>query len=123
MLDVRTATLLRHVNTLCAAGKYEVIEEDELLSCFSPKTEMDKESLAKTVEYLTERKFIDVKYAENGVYCLCPLPEGRLYAERVQTAKSDGKRRRRDMVCTTAIGAFVGAFLGSLVAVFIASLF
>ncbi len=122
MLDYRTATLLRFVNERCKEGKYEIVESDELLSCFPPKAGMDDENLKKTVNFLAEQGYLDIKYAEDGVYCLCPLPEGRLYAERVQSAKSDGKRRRRDMVLTTAIGAFVGAFVGSLVAVLIASL-
>ncbi len=116
MLDKRTATLLHEINVICSGGKYEIVEEGELLSCFPTKEGMDKDSLKKTVDYLAERGYVDVKYAEGGVYCLCPLPEGRLYSERTKTAKTDGARRRWETVLVTAIGAFVGGLVGSLTA-------
>lgn len=122
MLDERTAALLNHINTLCADGTYQIVEQEELLSCFSAKIGMDEESLAKTVSYLQENGYLDVKYAQDGTYCLCPLPEGRMYVERARAAKSDVSRRRRDIVLMTAIGAFIGAFVGSLTAWLISTL-
>ena len=122
MLDQRTATLLNHVNALCADGTYKIIEQEELLSCFPAKMGMDGESLSKTVSYLQENGYLDVKYAQDGTYCLCPLPEGRMYVERARAAKSDVSRRRRDIVLMTAIGAFIGAFAGSLIAWLISTL-
>ncbi len=122
MLDERTATLLHRVNELCREGKYEIIEEGELLSGFAPRAGMDTDNLKKTVEFLAERGYIDVKYAENGTYCMCPLPDGRQYSERVRAQRSDVLRRRRDMVLTTALGAFVGGFLGSLLAWLVSAL-
>lgn len=122
MLDERTAVLLNHINTLCADGTYQIVEQEELLSCFSAKIGMDEESLAKTVSYLQENGYLDVKYAQDGTYCLCPLPEGRMYVERARAAKSDVSRRRRDIVLMTAIGAFIGAFVGSLTAWLISTL-
>ncbi len=122
ILDGRTETLLLTINSLCGAGKYEVLEEEELLSNFSKKEKMDAESLKKTMDYLVEHEYIDVKYSEEGLYCVCPLPAGRAYSERAKEVSRDGAKRRLDTVLVTAIGAFVGGFVGSLVAWLITTL-
>lgn len=110
MLDKRTSLLLETINTLCSEGSYKIVEESELLSCFPLKSGDD---LKEMLRYLAERGYVDVRYAEEGVYCLCPLPEGRLYAEEVKREQTDDFRRRRETVLFTALGAFLGAFLGS----------
>ncbi len=116
MLDTLTATLLRAVNELCGEGKYEVIEENELLSAFPRKVAMDRQGLKKTLDYLCKNGYVDVRYAEDGVYCLCSLPDGRRYSEQVREERSDGIRRRAKSLVFTITGAFLGGFLGSLLA-------
>lgn len=108
MLDERTSVLLEKINELCGAGGYKIAEEGELLSCLPAG---DKRELGRTLDYLEERRYIDVKFAEEGVYCLCPLPEGRLYFEKLREARSEGKRRRRETVLSSFLGAFFGALL------------
>ena len=114
MLDKRTSALLNKINELCSEGSFKVVEEEELLSCFPPKAETDKEGLRQILSYRREHKYIDIQYADEGMYCLCPLPEGRMYFENARQVKSDSFRRRRDIVLMTALGAFVGAFVGSV---------
>lgn len=114
MLDKRTGLLLNKINELCAEGSFKIVEEADLLSCFPAKTGTDAEGVRQMLLYLKEHKLIDMKYAEEGVYCLCPLPEGRLYFESARQTKKDSFRRRRDIVLMTALGAFVGAFVGSI---------
>ena len=113
-MDKRTTYLLNKINELCSEGSYKIVESDELLSCFPEKLKMDGDGLGQCLTYLKEHRLIDVKYAEEGVFCLCPLPEGRTYFESVKEKKSDAFRRRRDIVLMTALGAFVGAFVGSI---------
>ncbi|MDE6273669.1 MAG: hypothetical protein K2L87_01310 [Clostridiales bacterium] len=116
MMDKRTTYLLNKINELCSEGSYKIVEQDELLGCFPQKLKMDGDGLGQCLGYLKEHRLIDVKYAEEGVYCLCPLPEGRTYFESVKEQKSDAFRRRRDIVLMTALGAFFGAFIGSVCA-------
>lgn len=118
MLDGRTSALLEKINELCGGGGFKIAEEGELLSCFSE--EISQEQLKQMLSYLAERRYIDVKYAEEGVYCLCPLPEGRLYFETLKEKRREGARRRADAVLTSALGGFLGALVGSLVAFVIA---
>ena len=90
------------------------METEELLSAFPPSFGVDKESIAQMMRYLSEHKYIDIKYSEDGLYCLSPLPEGRMYFENAKEAKGSSFRRRRDTVLLTALGAFLGAFVGSI---------
>ena len=114
MLDQRTSILLDKINELCGESGYKIAEESELLSCFPPSMKADKDELNRILRYLEERRYIDIKYAEEGVYCLCPLPEGRLYFENTREKRYEGARRRREIFLTTALGAFSGGFLGAL---------
>lgn len=114
MLDKRTVVLLNKINELSSEGSYKIVDEEELLSCFPAKMKVDAEGLRQILSYLKNHRYIDLKYAEEGVYCVCPLPEGRMYFENAKQVKSDSFRRRRDTVLMTAIGAFVGAFVGSV---------
>lgn len=119
MLDERTSLVLNKINELCGDGGYKIAEEGELLACFPVSGRADGEELRHILRYLEERRFIDVKYAEDGVFCLCPLPEGRLYFETAREKRFEGARRRREIFLTTALGAFSGAFLGALLVFFL----
>ncbi len=118
MLDERTSALLEKINEFCGEGGFKIAEEKELLSCFSG--DVSREELKKMLSYLSERRYIDVKYADEGVYCLCPLSEGRLYFETLKENRREGARRRAAVVFMSALGGFLGAFLGSLIAFAIA---
>ena len=114
MLDKRTTALLAKINELCAEGSYKIVEKDELLACFPERLHVDEDGLKQMISYLEEHRYIDIRYAEDGVYCLCPLPEGRLYFEDLREEKGAAGRKRRDTVLLTVLGAFLGAFLGSV---------
>lgn len=114
MPDKRTHHLLMHINALCADGSYKIVEKSELLSCFPVKLGTDEKGLENMLRYLKEHHYIDVKYAQDGVYCLSPLPEGRMYEEQVRQGREEGLRRRVSILLFTALGAFLGAFLGAL---------
>lgn len=122
MLDRRTSLLLGKINALCEEGSYKIVEESELLSCFPTKLKADAEGLRQMLRFLRENRYIDIRYAEDGVYCLCPLPEGRRYFEG-ETQTEGGFFRRRAFMLFTAAGAFFGALLGSVAAWILSCLF
>ena len=111
MLDERTSRLLDKINCLCGESGYKIAEEGDLLSCLP---QSDKEELSRLLRYLEERHFIDVKYAEEGVYCLCPLPEGRLYFERAREQRFEVVRRRRELFLWSFLGALAGGLLSAI---------
>lgn len=114
-MDKRTNCLLKKINESCEEGSYRILEEAELLECFPSKLKMDQAGLKHCIDYLKAHGYIDIKYEEAGVYCVCPLPEGRGYFEFAKEAKTENFSRRRETVLLAAAGAFVGAFLGSLI--------
>ena len=114
MLDERTSLLLNKINEICGEGGFKIAEEGELLAAFPKSAGVEAEELRRILRYLEERRYIDVKYAEDGVYCLCPLPDGRLYFETAREQKAETVRRRRGALLLSAVGAFIGAALGSL---------
>ncbi len=117
MLDKRTHLLLSRIALLCADGGYRIVEENELLSCFPQRLKTDGEGLSHMLRFLRENGYIDVKYAEDGVYCLTPLPEGRMYDESMRRERSEGLRRRLYLLAFTLLGAFAGAFAGAGLAI------
>lgn len=123
MLDRRTAILLQKINELCADGKYKVLDKDDLLSAFPAYLSQGEDGLDGMISYLGEHEYVDIKYVdrEKGVYCLYPLPAGRLYAERTQDKREEKKQSFRKSLLVSFFGALAGAALGSGMVAAIAS--
>ena len=109
MLDIRTDRLLHRINELCTGSGFRIVEEGELGAS-------EEDDLRGTLDYLRARGYIDVQYAEEGVYWIRPLPEARRYEESVREKRhADTKRKRAVLLCSAA-GALLGARGGGLVA-------
>ncbi len=123
MLDRRTAILLQRINELCADGGYKILETEELLSAFSPELAQSEEGLDGMLSHLKENEYISLKYADTvrGVYCLSPLPSGRLYAEKVLQKRMEKVKNFQKTLLVNFLGSFLGALLGAgMVALFTA---
>ena len=120
MLDKRTHYLLSRIIELSSDGSYKVVEEKDLLACFPLKLKTDGEGLVHMLNFLREHGYIDVRYAEEGIYCLSPLPEGRMYDERIRREREETLKRRAFLLVFTLLGAFAGAFAGAYLAAVIA---
>ncbi len=112
MLDERASALLEEIDRLCGEGGFKIAEEEELLSSFSGTVQ--REELKRLLCDLEERKYIEIKYAEGGVYCLRPLPEGRLYFQTLKEQRREGMRRRTDVLMLSMLGGFLGSLFGAL---------
>lgn len=103
-LDERTGALLERLETLCAGGGYHIFEEADLAPYFSA------EEVGETLSYLADCRCIELRYAEEGTYCLRMLPAGRVHAAYARERARESAVRIRN----TAIAAFLGALAGSL---------
>ncbi len=110
MLDERSAALLAAVNDACTGGGFKIIEQEELARAL-PGGEDD---VGKTLSFLAENNFIELRYAEEGTYCVRPMPAGRTFLERSQREKREREQSRRDVLFHAAIGAFLGGFAAAL---------
>lgn len=115
MLDERTELLLHKLNELCAGGGFRIVEEGELVSYFTGKNGADGEDVRAMLEYLRAGGYVDLQYAEEGVYCVRPLPEARRYEESRRESRRAETRSRRTGLFFSAVGGFLGALLGAAV--------
>lgn len=111
MLDARESALLAKINALCGDG-FKIAEEGELLSAFPAAQGVDGAALARLLRGLEEARYIEIKYAEEGVYCIRSLPEGKRYPLRVREERIECAKKRTGALFASAIGAFFGALLG-----------
>lgn len=114
MLDERTSFLLSAVNECCGNGSYKIIEESDLLACFPAAMKTDAAGLKAMLDYLEDHKYIEVGYAGEGEYCVRPMPEGRLYFERIKSEKRERLIRRIEAFLLALAGGFFGALIALL---------
>ena len=116
MLDRRTGTLLQKLNMLCQSAAFCMVEEKELL--FAGE---DGESVKGMLGFLEDRGYLQLRYAEEGEYCVRILPEGRLYFERAAAENQEEKRRSVRQALCAFFGALGGGILsGGLIALVLA---
>lgn len=114
MLDNRTEMLLNIINMYCQEGSYKVLDKDDVLLQFVPKYRPDRDGLDDMMNYLMERDYIKCKYTDFKVYCVSPLPKGRLYHENTlieQKKKFSYKR----LVFMAFLGSVLGGMLGAAI--------
>ena len=109
-LDDRTGTLLARLEALCPDGGYHIVEAAELSPAFSA------EEAAEGIACLADSRRIDVRYAEEGTYCLRILPSGRAYVLHARDRERAERMRLRQSARIAFAGAFAGGFLAALLA-------
>ncbi len=114
-MDKRTNKLLERINALCS-GAFRIVEEEELLAAFSREDGVDGEGVRRMLAFLEAGGYVAVEYDEAGVYCVRPLPAGRLYFERTRQEQAKKRRTVRFFALIAGGCAFLGAFLGGALA-------
>ncbi len=112
MLDNRTDVLLNFINNECSEGSFKIFSPSELMSAFPERFAIDFDGLLLILDYLGEREYIVVKYADENAVCLSPLPKGRIYHEE-REAKDLQQQRYARLVYVAFFGALGGAACGS----------
>lgn len=92
MLDKRTEIILMAINKECQSGSFQVIEVGDLIAALPKKYLPDQNLVKQCVNALAREGYIEVKYHDSEVFCLCPLPKGRMVYENKQEKKGVAKR-------------------------------
>ena len=92
MLDKRTEIILMAINKECHSGSFQVIEVGDLIAALPKKYLPDQNLVTQCVNALAREGYIEVKYHDSEVFCLCPLPKGRMVYENKQEKKGVAKR-------------------------------
>ena len=119
MLDRQTSELLKILNTYCKDGSYKVLEKSEIIEKMSNKYKPDNESLSQMLSHLSERNYLNVKYADDDVFCLAVLPKGRLFDEKVREMSVERKKFNKNLTITiivSSVCSFLGAMVGAIFA-------
>ena len=110
-MDRICGAVLNKIHALSPAGRYVIIDEDELYDAFPDDSDRSFDELKRSLTMLIKQGYIDVKYSRGETYCIAPLKryeEEIIYKEPVEEAS----RFRLDPVL---ISAFAGSALGSLI--------
>ena len=94
MLDKRCEELLRIVNKECQEGSYKVLEVDDLIRLMPKKFKVDFDTISQLMGYLKTGEYVSVKYSDNEVFCVSPLPRGRRIFEVEQEEKNSNKKSK-----------------------------
>ena len=92
MWDKRTEIILMAINKECQSGSFQVIEVGDLIAALPKKYLPDQNLVTQCVNALAREGYIEVKYHDSEVFCLCPLPKGRMVYENKQEKKGVAKR-------------------------------
>ncbi len=114
MLDKSTASLLEYINRVCEDGGYKVIDYNDIIESLPSKFSLDIEGIQNDFKYLDEREYLKIKYSDDTVVCVCPLPKGKLYNEQRVDAKQDDSSKFRKFMIYSFLGAMTGSIIGSV---------
>ncbi len=118
MLDYRCKTILRFLVKECSEGSYRVFDVKDIIECLPKKIKPDESTVKLCLEYLEKGEYISIKYKDENVCCLTPLPFARqiLEAESSQHAKD---KKLIKMGSFLYFLVFIFAFLGSFLAIMV----
>ena len=110
-MDKQNTKLIKYLNSLNDDGNYKVYEFSQL----TRDLRRSKESLNNDLQYLSLNEYIDIKYQDNDVVCLCLLTKSRMLEEQSVT-KIYGLSVITKTILISGIFNAIMAFLGAFVA-------
>ena len=118
MLDLRSKAILKYLVGECNEGSYRVVEIKELINCLPKKFKADNLVVSQCMQYLEKGNYISIKYKDNSMYCVSPLPFARQMLESEESEKQKAKKYIK-MGSMLYILVFIFAFLGSFMAIIV----
>ncbi len=120
MLDQKSKLILKILCNECEGGSYKIFETADLISSLPARWRTDSEGIQHILIYLERQDMINIKYDDDGVYCLAVMPYGRECAENESVnkkIKKDSKNKNGKKALLNCLLHFLIAFLASLLAV------
>jgi len=115
-MEKRKILLLNYLLKNCQDG-YKVMETLKVMTC-SKKYKNNYELFVKDIEYLKQRKFIDLKYLDESNICLTMLDNSRIMQDNIKAESGFIKKNLGLFVVfsiVSGIMSFAGAFLALLI--------
>lgn len=110
-MEKRDSAVLSAINSASPKGETVVIGKDELLSAIPQKEARNLEQLAAAVAELIRLNLIEMKYEDDGHYCLSSTPHGRAVGVRHSAEFASEAVNYKKIAVIALISAFIGAFI------------
>lgn len=114
MLDKFSNKLLKKLNIISENGEYKVVDKEELSSLLKASVS----AIENGVLQLSKLGFVDIKYEDESVICICTLTKARQEIEANDEKNYLNKKLAKIMFYTCILSAsfaFLGAFLANLI--------
>lgn len=109
-MDKLSRILLKKLNTICDGG-YKVVDKIEL----SDNIGVDVGVIEKMLKEFEDLGYIDIKYTDESLVCLCTMTKARFQLE-VGADKSAFNKKVLGLLTLTCVLSCVFAFLGGFLA-------
>ena len=109
-MDRISRAIFGKISSIGPKARYVIITEDEFFEALPEDSEKSYSELDKTLTYLRNNGYIDIKYSRGDMYCVAWLKE---YEEEIPEEKETVPFFKR--IDPTLISAFAGGAIGSLI--------
>lgn len=123
MLDNRSLALLNIINGECTDSEYKVLEIAELVRAMPSEYKVDENGLRESLNALSLREYISVKYEDDKEVCLTPLSKGRFVFENRMDYEMERVENKRKYFIYACLGGLVGSFIPSVLCLIITLFF
>ena len=101
---------------------YKVLTKSQILAELPKKLNIDAQTFANIVTFLTENEYVSVKYQDKEEICIATTIKAQSYLDGEKDLQQKAKISNYQVMFLFA-GVFLAAFLGSLIAGLIGKLF
>lgn len=108
MLDKRTLSLLKIIDSETVSGGYKVFSFSDLVSAMPSYFDVDESGIRDLLKDLYDKEYLSVKYEDDKEVCLSPLPKGRLVFENIIDEEIEKSRSARKYFFYSFMGAASG---------------
>ena len=115
MLNEKTLRLFAAVHET-SGGNFKIIEESDLVSLFPESEGVDGAAVREMISALEEQNFVDVRYCDDGEYCLRSLSAGVNFLKEANAGKRKCPLPYKAQLALVFLSALLGGFLGALCA-------
>ncbi len=115
MIDIKYLYILKILKNEIPNGNFALIESKDIIASLPNKYKLDIESISKALSYLERNEFINIKYADDGLYCLCILPK----TDQILEKQIETKRKNSKIYWIIILITFFSSFIGSLLATYL----
>ena len=116
MLDRLSLVLLNIINDECSDSGYKVFSIDDVMQSFPTRFKVEEEGVRESLNNLSAREYVIVKYEDEKEFCAIPTAKGRLVFENRIEQEIERAQTAKKYFVYSALGAFLGGIFAFVIA-------